>query len=193
MIVKFFEMINWSIAAAKVDGDILDMAEFFATLVRRRCLIFSKMVGRRLRRINMITVAVSGGFDPVHNGHIRMFKEAKKLGDKLIVILNNDNWLEAKKGFVFMPEDVRTEILLELRCVDEVYLTKHLKNDVDKSVCKALAEIKPDIFANGGDRFAYNVPERELCEKLGIQMVFNVGGGKIASSSELVSKVIKGY
>jgi cytidyltransferase-like protein len=143
----------------------------------------------------MITVAVSGGFDPVHNGHIRMFKEAKKLGDRLIVILNNDNWLRTKKGYVFMPEDMRAEILSELRCVDEVYITKHLKDDLDRSVCKALEELKPDIFANGGDRFAYNVPERELCERLGIKMVFNVGGEKIASSSELVklSNIVFGH
>jgi cytidyltransferase-like protein len=143
----------------------------------------------------MIIVAVSGGFDPVHNGHIRMFKEAKKLGDKLMVIINNDNWLRTKKGYVFMPEEMRAEIISELKCVDEVYITKHLKDDPDRSVCKALEELKPDIFANGGDRFAYNVPERELCERLGIKMVFNVGGEKIASSSELVklSNIVFGH
>lgn len=137
----------------------------------------------------MKKVAVSGGFDPIHNGHIRMFKEARKLGNELVVILNNDNWLKTKKGFVFMPEEMRAEILLELRCVDAVYITKHLNDDQDRSVCKALEEIKPDIFANGGDRFAYNIPERELCDRLGIEMVFNVGGEKIASSSELAAKM----
>jgi cytidyltransferase-like protein len=143
----------------------------------------------------MITVAVSGGFDPIHNGHIRMFKEAKKLGDRLVVILNNDDWLRTKKGYVFMPEEMRAEIISELKCVNEVYITKHSKDDLDRSVCKALEEIKPDIFANGGDRFAYNVPERGLCERLGIRMIFNIGGEKIASSSELVklSNIVFGH
>lgn len=135
-------------------------------------------------------VAVSGGFDPVHNGHIRMFREAKRqYGDELIVILNNDNWLRSKKGYVFMPEEMRAEIIRELRCVDEVYITQHIKDDPDMSVCAALDEIRPIIFANGGDRYAYNIPERELCERIGILMVFNVGGEKIASSSELVKRI----
>jgi len=137
----------------------------------------------------MITIAVSGGFDPVHNGHIRMFREAKRrYGDRLVVILNNDNWLRTKKGYVFMPENMRAEIISELRCVDEVYITKHIKDDPDRSVCKALEELKPDIFANGGDRFAYNIPEKELCNSLGILTVFNIGGEKIASSSKLVER-----
>lgn len=139
----------------------------------------------------MIVVAVSGGFDPVHNGHVRMFKEARKLGDSLVVIMNNDNWLRAKKGYVFMPEHSRYEILKELRCVDDVYITKHVVDDPDRSVCKALEDLLPTIFANGGDRFASNIPEFELCNRLGIEMVFNVGGEKIASSSELVKRGIK--
>lgn len=134
----------------------------------------------------MKAVAVSGGFDPVHGGHIRLFKEARKLGDNLIVILNNDNWLMSKKGYVFMPEDMRAEILKELRSVDEVYITKHLIYDHDMSVCRALRVINPQIFANGGDRFEDNIPEVDVCKELGIKMVFNVGGKKIASSSELV-------
>lgn len=138
----------------------------------------------------MVTVAVSGGFDPIHNGHVRMFVEAKRrFGDRLIVILNNDNWLRAKKGYVFMPEEMRAEIIRELRCVDEVYITKHEKDDPDMSVCEALREINPTVFANGGDRFADNIPEKVLCDRLGILTMFNVGGGKIASSSELVKRV----
>ena len=65
-----------------------------------------------------IIVAVSGGFDPVHIGHVRMFKEAKALGDRLVVILNNDNWLIKKKGFVFMPQEERKEIIEAIKCVD---------------------------------------------------------------------------
>ncbi len=136
----------------------------------------------------MKTIAVSGGFDPVHVGHVRMFIEAKKLGDKLVIILNNDYWLKKKKGFVFMPESERKEILNALGCVDEVVLTKHKENDDDVSVCSSLKEIKPDIYANGGDRKADNIPEYQLCNELNIEMVFNVGGGKVRSSSDLVKK-----
>ena len=135
----------------------------------------------------MKTVIVSGGFDPIHIGHTRMINEAKKLGDKLIVILNNDNWLINKKGFKFMCEEDRKEILMNLKNVDAVILTSHKLGDNDMSICKELELIKPDISANGGDRFANNIPEYKLCKQLGIQMVFNVGGGKIRSSSKMVT------
>ncbi len=139
-----------------------------------------------------VVVAVSGGFDPIHPGHIRMFKEAKALGDKLVVILNNDNWLVKKKKFNFMPEQERKEVIEAIRWVDEVIITKHSKDTDDMSVCDALQKLHPDVFANGGDRKADNIPEYELCKKLGIKMAFNVGtGGKIQSSSELVQKAMK--
>ncbi len=135
---------------------------------------------------NIKTVAVSGGFDPIHIGHIRLFKNAKKLGDKLIVILNNDNWLIAKKGYVFMPQKERKEIIEALECVDEVIISTHTHNPKDMSVCKELKEIQPDIFANGGDRKENNVPEVGTCKELDIEMAWNVGGEKLKSSSELV-------
>jgi D-beta-D-heptose 7-phosphate kinase/D-beta-D-heptose 1-phosphate adenosyltransferase len=136
-----------------------------------------------------IIVAVSGGFDPVHIGHVRMFNEAKKLGDKLILIANNDNWLKLKKGFNFMPEEERREIMESFRSVDEVMLTFHEPGTQDMSVCKELEYLKPDIFANGGDRKADNIPEYEVCERLGIEMIFNIGqGGKVQSSSDLVKR-----
>ncbi len=139
-----------------------------------------------------IIVAVSGGFDPIHPGHIRYFKAAKELGDKLIVILNNDNWLVKKKRFNFMSEKERKEVLEAIKYVDEVVITKHPKDTDDMSVSEALKLLKPDIFANGGDRKADNIPEYELCKKLGIKMVFNVGpGGKIQSSSSLVDKAAR--
>lgn len=139
-----------------------------------------------------IVVAVSGGFDPIHIGHVEMFYEAKALGDELVVILNNDNWLQKKKGHVFMPELERKEIIEALKPVDRVVLTKHKPSDEDVSVCKALEEIKPDIFANGGDRHQHNVPEVATCEKLDCQMVFNVGKrGKVQSSSWLIGKYLK--
>jgi cytidyltransferase-like protein len=144
----------------------------------------------------MKKVLVSGGFDPVHIGHIRLFKEAKALGDYLIVLANNDNWLMAKKGFVFMNERERKAVLEAIRWVDEVRLTKHKPNPSDMSVCAELAEIKPDIFANGGDRTKQDAdtsssslnPEQKLCQDLGIELVFNVGGEKAQSSSELVKR-----
>src|SRR5574340_910385 len=140
----------------------------------------------------MKTVAISGGFDPVHVGHIELMKEAKALGGRLVVILNNDNWLHFKKGFVFMPEKERAEIIKAIRYVDDVIITKHGPDTKDISICRELEGLKPDIFANGGDRKPDGdpIPEVELCNKLGIQLVYNVGkSGKIQSSSELVKKV----
>ncbi len=132
---------------------------------------------------------VSGGFDPVHIGHVRLLQEAKKLGDELVVVINNDNWLRFKKGFVFMPEADRKEIIESLRFVDRVHLTEHEESTDDISVCRELELIRPHIFANGGDRKDDNIPEYELCQRLGIEMVFNVGnGGKVRSSSELVKE-----
>lgn len=136
----------------------------------------------------MRTICVSGGFDPIHIGHLRMFQEARELGDKLIVVVNNDNWLRIKKGYNFMTEDDRKEIILGFGCVDQVVLTSHSKDSADMSVCEELRLIKPNVFANGGDRKADNIPEYLLCEELGIEMAFNIGGEKIRSSSELVSK-----
>lgn len=133
-----------------------------------------------------VVVAVSGGFDPVHVGHVRMFQEAKKLGDRLVVILNNDHWLKAKKGYVFMPEEERKEIIKAIAGVDDVAITRHRKNPKDMSVCADLRRLKPDIFANGGDRHQTNVPEVPVCASMGCKMVFNVGkGGKMQSSSWL--------
>lgn len=140
----------------------------------------------------MIVVAVSGGFDPVHIGHVRYIRESRALGDKLIVILNNDAWLINKKGFVFMPEHERKEILEAIAGVDEVVLTDHVHGETDRSVCRTLAAVRPHIFANGGDRHPEGdpVPEAILCEELGIEMVYNVGqGGKVQSSSALAERI----
>lgn len=136
-------------------------------------------------------VLVSGGFDPIHKGHVRLFKAAKELGTELIVVVNNDNWLRAKKGYAFMSELERVEIIESIRYVDKVFLTRHNVNDTDTSICHMIAELRPDVFANGGDRVEGNIPEYELCNSLSIQMAFNVGGGKVNSSSELVINVKK--
>lgn len=141
-----------------------------------------------------VIVAVSGGFDPPHVGHVRLFEAAKKLGDELVVILNNDNWLRKKKGSVFMPENERIELLAALKPVDRVVLTKHEPNPEDMSVCRELEELKPHIFANGGDRHKGNVPGPEVavCDAIGCRMVDNVGaGGKVQSSSWLLEKYKK--
>jgi len=145
-------------------------------------------------------VMVSGGFDPVHIGHVRMFNEAKKLGDELVVYINNDNWLRKKKGYVFMPENDRKEIIESFESVDRVIISDHEENTEDMSVCMGLIKIKPHIFANGGDRDEKDAnnpdsslfKEREIHKKLGIQMVYNVGrGGKVRSSSMLVKQARK--
>ena len=129
-------------------------------------------------------VAVSGGFDPIHIGHVRMIQDAKKLGN-VIVFLNTDEWLKRKKGYVFMPWKERAEILLSIRGVKEVYSAI----DDDNTVCEALKLYNPDIFANGGDRKPGLVPEYKVCEELGIEMVFSAGGDdKPQSSSWLVEK-----
>ena len=133
-----------------------------------------------------IVVAVSGGWDPIHIGHVRLFQEARKLGDELVVILNNDNWLLKKKGYVFMPQEERMEILEALGVVDKVVLTNHPPDPEDMSVCEELKQLRPHIFANGGDRKEDNTPEVLVCGEMGCKMVFNVGkGGKVQSSSWL--------
>lgn len=127
-----------------------------------------------------ILVAVSGYFDPIHVGHLEYLQLAKKLGDKLIVIINNNFQVKLKKGSTFMDEKDRMEIVAALRCVDEVFLSI----DEDKSVCKSLEYIKPDIFANGGDRSLEEIPETAVMEKYNIKMVDGLGL-KIRSSSDL--------
>ena len=126
------------------------------------------------------TVAVSGYFDPIHVGHLEYLELAKKIGDYLIVIVNNDFQAFLKKGKSFMSENDRVEIVSAIRCVDEVFLSI----DEDSSVCKSLEHIKPDIFANGGDRKLDEIPETKVIKKYNIKMVDGLGK-KIRSSSDL--------
>ena len=129
-------------------------------------------------------IAVSGGFDPIHVGHVRMIQAAAKYGD-VIVICNSDPWLNRKKGYNFMPFAERAEIIRAFKGVKDVIEAK----DDDGTVCETLAEIQPDIFANGGDRFNTNTPETQTCKKYAIEMLWGVGGGKIQSSSDLVANM----
>ena len=160
-------------------------------------IVMEKRARRRAARAKLApkggprVVAVSGGFDPLHIGHVRMLRAARKLGDRLVVIVNNDHWLRAKKGFVFMPEAERVEIIEAIEGVDEVLLTAHGKDATDRSVCRELGKIRPHVFANGGDRKPSGdpVPEAALCKELDITLVYNVGrGGKMQSSSWLTGK-----
>ena len=133
----------------------------------------------------MKTVCVSGYFNPIHRGHIDYLREAAALGDNLVVILNNDEQVKLKGSIPFMDEAERFQILKAIKYVDVVIASI----DKDETVCKTLEMIKPDIFAKGGDRIDTNTPEFDLCNKLGIQVFFGVGGGKVQSSSELLKRL----
>lgn len=138
-------------------------------------------------------VVVSGGFDPVHRGHVRMFNKAKELGHKIIVGLNSDVWLVRKKGKSFMNFSERAEILKSFRCVDEVMSF----SDDDNSAINLLMRVQtlyPECtiaFANGGDRVEENTPEKGFCNAYNIDMIWGVGGTKIQSSSDLINSVIE--
>ena len=134
---------------------------------------------------NRQTIMVSGGFDPVHIGHIRMILDAARHGD-VIVVANSDDWLFRKKGFVFMEFEQRAEILAAIKGVVKVSGV----DDTDGTVCEAIRRLKPDMFANGGDRRKNNTPEQDVCDELGVQMLWAVGGeDKANSSSDLVERV----
>ena len=107
----------------------------------------------------MKKVCISGYFDPLHVGHIEYINKAKKLGDYLVVIVNNNLQCKLKKGKFFMDENDRVEIVKNLKSVDEVFLSI----DSDKTVSKSLEKLKPSIFANGGDRKNYEIPESKVC------------------------------
>ena len=135
-------------------------------------------------------VIVSGYFNPLHKGHIEYFKLARKKGDLLFIIVNNDNQRILKGSKEFMLEDERALIVKELKLVDKVYLSI----DQDKSVSKSIQMIYDEfssiydlIFANGGDQTKSKIPEADICNKLKIKMIDGLGD-KIQSSSWILNK-----
>ena len=136
----------------------------------------------------MKIIVVSGGFDPIHSGHIAYFKAAREYGEKLIVALNSDQWLEDKKGKAFMPYIERNEVISNLSCVDEVI---NFDDDKYGSAINALDKVKkmyPNdqiFFANGGDRNKSNIPEMSVD---GVEFLFGVGGNDKKNSSSWILK-----
>ena len=128
----------------------------------------------------MKKVAISGYFYPIHVGHLEYISLSKKLGDYLIVIINNNHQCTLKKGKHFMDENDRAKILEAIEGVDEVFISI----DQDRTVCKSLEKIRPDIFTNGGDRYNKEIPEAIVCKKYGIELLDGLGK-KIRSSSDL--------
>lgn len=133
----------------------------------------------------MKIVIVTGGFDPIHSGHIALLKEAKNLGHALAVGLNSDEWLRRKKGHEFMPWSERSTIIENLKMVDIVFSF----DDSDGSAIDAIKRVKdvyPDdelIFANGGDRTKDNIPEMVFED---VEFVFGVGGEDKKNSSSWI-------
>ena len=130
-------------------------------------------------------VVVSGGFDPVHSGHIKLIKEARLLGDMLIVGINSDEWLARKKGRAFMPWNERLCILNNLSSVDEVYTFDDEDNTAGHLLQQVRAHYPTDriIFANGGDRTQENIPEMSVP---GVEFVFGMGGENKSNSSSWI-------
>lgn len=118
-------------------------------------------------------VCISGAFDPLHLGHIRLIQGCKYFGN-IVIILNSDEWAKKTHGFMLTPWHDRREILLHIKDVSGVVPV----DDDDGTVCEALRRVKPNIFANGGKRIKRNTPERQICEELNIKMIWGIGGGE---------------
>lgn len=133
---------------------------------------------------NSVVVAASGYFEFMHKGHLEYLEKAKSLGDYLVVIVNNDEQALLKKGFFCMDISERIALIRSLRCVDKVFVSV----DTDKTVCESLKAVKPNIFAKGGDRFAHEIPEKKICDELGIKIVDGLGD-KIQSTRKILKRL----
>ena len=135
-------------------------------------------------------IILSGGFDPIHIGHIKMFKAAKKMGNIVIVGVNSDLWLSRKKGKPFMLETERIEILKSIKYIDSILSFDDSDNTACDLIQKVIQIYQNDnveiFFGNGGDRTSKTTPEIEFCNKNNIKMIWDIGGGKIQSSSNLI-------
>ena len=141
----------------------------------------------------MLIIVVTGGFDPIHSGHIEYFRAAKRLGDRLCVGVNSDAWLRRKKGFRFMPLEERKAIIESLKYVDHVFDF----DDSDDTACNAIERMMCAwpfhniVFANGGDRTENNIPELKLEKKYTrLKFAFGIGGDNKKNSS---SKILKDF
>jgi cytidyltransferase-like protein len=133
------------------------------------------------------TIALSGGFDPLHAGHINMINNATQFG-KVIILLNTDEWLVRKKGFFFQSAKERKLILENL---ENVWMVVDVV-DKDDTVCETLKMYKPDYFGNAGDRKAENTPELQTCFQTGIKPLFNLGNPSTdhIHSSNIIRKAV---
>ena len=138
--------------------------------------------------VSIRKVMISGGFDPLTIGHLNLIRDARRYG-LVIIALNSDRWLLRKRGFCFMPWDHRREILSDLRNVWKVIAVE----DTDGTVCSALKRLKPDYFANGGDRIYPQESENKICQELKICQLFQIGGPKVSSSTELIKKAVLSF
>jgi len=131
-------------------------------------------------------VCTSGGFDPIHPGHATCIVESQKYGDTLVVVVNGDNFLTTKRGKPFMDLITRCQIVSCIRNVDYV-IPFEIEND--QTVCEALRRVRPHVFTKGGDRTDYtNIPEWQVCQELGIEIVPQVGRPKAWNSSDFLKE-----
>jgi len=129
-------------------------------------------------------IVTSGGYDPIHPGHISCIVDSKNYGDVLAVVVNGDWFLDYKKGKAFMDLATRCEVVSAIRGVDYVI---PFEIEDDQTVCKALETIRPDVFTKGGDRVdASTIPEWDTCQEHGIEIVTGVGDSKVHSSSNIL-------